>query len=151
MNFSPDNVEVLVRDYRDAAVKADTTQNSRPQHSWFHRLHRTYKALRGTEQGRRRLVELLDDGDVSVRCWAAAHSLEYAPDRARTILEGIRDDNGPCSISAKYTLKEYDDGRLTFDFDRLTSSSIESSWEREISGKSSLRCKRALEYFRRAA
>lgn len=109
-------IEELVRDYREAAVKTDTTRNPRQQHRWFDRLHKTYKALRSSEQGRQRLVELLDDGDMSVRCWAAAHSLDYVSERARRILEIIRDDNGPCSMSAKYTLIEYDAGRLTFDF-----------------------------------
>ncbi|NQU19711.1 MAG: DUF2019 domain-containing protein [Candidatus Nealsonbacteria bacterium] len=50
-----------------------------------------------------------------VRLWAAAHSLEWAPDAARVALEKLRDGDGPGSFDAKWTLKEYErKGRLSF-------------------------------------
>ena len=73
-----------------------------------------YKVLKDTEQGRKGIIELMDDEDPYVRLVAAAHSLQWAPKAARRVLEELRDSDGPGAFSAKWTLIEYDKGRLTF-------------------------------------
>jgi len=62
-----------------------------------------------------RLLSLLNDDRVEVRGWAAAHSLEIAPERAERVLETIA--AGPKSLeefSARMVLREWRSGSLRF-------------------------------------
>jgi hypothetical protein len=77
-------------------------------------LHAQYVVLRQTQAGRDAVTSLITHAEPSVRLWAAAHSLEWAPDVARVALEELRDSGGPVSFEAKWTLKEYEKGRLSF-------------------------------------
>ena len=77
-------------------------------------LHR----LRSDERGRALIEALLDDGDPGVRLKAAAHALEWNPDAARPVIAGVAALEGlwPHRFDAEMTLREYDAGRLRFDF-----------------------------------
>jgi len=79
-------------------------------------MHAAYKVLRSTEQGRAAIWALTRAAERSVRCAAAAHSLEWKPALARGVLETLRDSDGPFSFEAQMVLREYDAGRLTFDY-----------------------------------
>ena len=54
--------------------------------------------------------------DQRERCTAAAHSLQWTPETARGVLEDLRDSNGRNSFEAEMVLREYDNGRLSFDY-----------------------------------
>lgn len=73
-----------------------------------------YIVLRRTQVGRDAITSLMGHEHLSVRLMAAAHSLEWAPDTARVVLEELRDSGGPVSFEAEMTLKEYQKGRLSF-------------------------------------
>ena len=76
---------------------------------------RLYSAIRslGTV-ARQSLLALLEHNDHSVRVWAAAHSLEYAPEMAKPVLEVEASRPGMIGFSAKMTLEEWRKGRLHF-------------------------------------
>jgi hypothetical protein len=111
----PVNLEEALRRYREAAIG-----NADPHPVKANRchdiVHTCYKFLKASEEGRKGIMSLMVDENPYVRVWAAGHSLQWEPETARRILEGIRDSDGPGSISAKYTLIEYDKGKLTFDW-----------------------------------
>lgn len=49
-----------------------------------------------------------------VEGWASGHALFWDEDKARSVLEALRDDPGAgvVTLEAKYTLREFDRGRL---------------------------------------
>ena len=108
--------ELLVQ-YREAAERAGDLSNPKQQNKWADRLHICYKLLREAPPGREGIIALMADANPSVREWAAAHSLQWMPERARSVLEELRDMKVfPYSLNAEMTLKEFDKGRLTFDY-----------------------------------
>lgn len=107
--------ELLVR-YRQTADRADVLSDPKEQNKAADQLHACYKKLRESEEGRNGLIALMEDSSPHVRCWAAAHSLQWVPERARRILEALRDEDVfPYSFDAKMTLEEFEKGSLTFD------------------------------------
>lgn len=102
--------------YRGLAIAADIAPNPRVQHKRFNELHKVHKKLRSTQEGRLVIESLLADEAVSVRGWAAAHCLMWNPQAARPVLEDIRDGDEGWALDAKYTLIEFEAGRLHFDF-----------------------------------
>jgi hypothetical protein len=99
-----------LQEYRQAIINMNdpdaTTANQ-----WADRMHGYYKILRSSEEGRNGIIGLISDSDPH-RCMAAAHSLQWVPDKARAALEQLRDSNGPASFDAEMTLQELDAGRL---------------------------------------
>lgn len=77
-------------------------------------LHR----LREDERGRALIESLLDDDDPGVRLKAAGHTLEWSPDAARQVLVEVAAMEGlwPHRFDAEMTLREFDAGRLRFDY-----------------------------------
>ncbi len=110
-----DDVPSLIAEYRDAA---DKTSNTNPTlaNAQHHRMHACYKRLKETAEGRDGIAALMEDTSPHVRCWAAAHSLAWARDRACRALMQIRDSKGPCSFDAEITLEQYNKGTLSFDY-----------------------------------
>ena len=105
-----------VEHYRQSAIGTAGISNPKKANKHAAALHACYKVLRETAEGRDSIIALMGDEESSVRCWAAAHSLQWKPDSARRVLEALRDSKGPYSITAETTLEEYDKGRLTFDY-----------------------------------
>lgn len=70
--------------------------------------------LRSSEAGRTAIVSLLTDSRLVVRLWAAGDALAWEEQSARPVLEALRDsaDVGLHAVSAKYTLIEFEAGRL---------------------------------------
>lgn len=77
-------------------------------------LQRQHLVLRGTAIGQQAISALMDDPRAVVRVWAAGHALFWDEAKARSVLEALRDDTGVGvrSVDAKYTLIEFDKGRL---------------------------------------
>ena len=109
------NIQEILKRYRNAA-EATSGQDPRKANKWQHKMHSCYKLLRSMEEGRMGIVSLLSNSNPHVRCWSAAHPLEWAPDAALATLEDLRDRGGPCSLDAKYTLREHAKGRLSFEY-----------------------------------
>ena len=64
------------------------------------------------DKGRALLEPLLDNKDVSVRCWAATHFLPLDENRAVATLEFISRMKGAIGFSAEMVLQEWRSGRL---------------------------------------
>jgi len=109
------NVVELLTKYREAAEGTGHI-NPRIANKWARRLHGYYKQLREIEEGKAGIVRLMSDANIHVRCWAAAHSLQWEPEIARGVLEAIRNQDGTCSFDAKWILKSFDEGKLMFDY-----------------------------------
>jgi len=112
-----ENVQELLKKYREAAI-GHGSPNPREANAWHDRLHAYYKVLRESEEGRQGIASLMDDQDPHVRGWAAAHSLQYYTEQARIVLQTLCTEEVPWQVafSAEMTLKEYDKGRLTFEY-----------------------------------
>ena len=107
----------LMSEYRRAALASDELVDAPRQNRSADTVHACYKLLRGTEEGRIALIELMSDPSPHVRAWAAAHSLEWSPVIAKKVLETLRDEDVfPYSFDAKMTLQEFEKGTLSFDY-----------------------------------
>jgi hypothetical protein len=85
----------------------------------FEESHAQFKVLRESDEGRAGIAALMHDPNPYVASTAAAHSLLWTPDAAIAVLEameGSKDVPWQVQISAKYTLKEWRAGRLSFDW-----------------------------------
>lgn len=105
----------LVTQYRQAAEGTSNPDPKRANKS-HDMMHIYFKRLRQTEAGRAAITGLLNDHSPHVRCWAAAHSLAWATDRAIAALTALREAKGPCSFDAEMTLGEFEKGRLNFEY-----------------------------------
>jgi len=94
----------------------DNTSDPQKANKWHDEWHAYYKILRATNEGREAIIALMQDEEPAVRCGAASHSLQWAPEIAREVLEALRDSPGSCKFEAQMILTEYDKGRLTFDY-----------------------------------
>jgi hypothetical protein len=108
--------EELQRCYREGAIATEHISTPKKAKKGHDELHACYKRLRQSEAGRRAIMDLMNDAEPSVRLWAAAHSLQWAPNEARRVLESLKDAQGRCSFTAEITLVEFDKGRLSFDY-----------------------------------
>ena len=108
------HVSELLENYRQAALGTAAT-DSGAANRWAAQLLLCRNALRETAEGRAGLLSLVRDVEPSVRCWAAAHCLQWAPEVAKPTLEALRDSEGPFGFDAAMTLREYEKGRLSFD------------------------------------
>jgi hypothetical protein len=65
-----------------------------------------YRELRGRgDQSRQEILPPLLSDNPSVRGWAGAHALEFAPEQGRAILEDLAEEKGLIAFSAKMTPK----------------------------------------------
>jgi hypothetical protein len=58
------------------------------------------------------LLPLLQDPDIGVRCWAATHALEFAPERGEPVLEEVAASDTVLSLMAASTLDIWRSGKL---------------------------------------
>lgn len=108
----------LVAEYRASAAAhgvATEQGNHRRANQQYDRLTAVYGELRSRGAGAQRaLLPLLDDIDPHVQAWAAAHALEFAPDRGEPVLKRLASGSGVVSFNASMTLEEWKNGSLHF-------------------------------------
>lgn len=94
--------------------QAGVAESPRRWNRLANELQRQQLILRTSPSGQRAISALMADPRPLVRGWAAAHALFWQEDKARSVLEALRDDTGQgvWSLSAEYTLIEFDNGRL---------------------------------------
>ena len=83
----------------------------------FEQNHTYFQVLRERPEGCEGITTLTGDENHYVRATASAHSLLWAPEVAIRVLEEMEgDERTPwrMRISAKYTLKEWHNGNLSF-------------------------------------
>ena len=108
--------ELIRRYYVSAATNTDPHASPTEANRAHDEIHEAYRLLRRTSEGREAISRLMDDANPGVRLWAAAHSLFWKPECARAVLEGLAAEGGLLAFTAEMTLREFDAGRLTFDF-----------------------------------
>jgi hypothetical protein len=112
-------VETLVRVYREAAMAhgvATEQGNYRVANRQHDVLAEVYRELRSRgRDSQMELLRLLDDINVHVRAWVAAHALEFAPDRGEAVLKRLA-SGAPSAVrlNAEMTLSEWKKGSLAF-------------------------------------
>jgi hypothetical protein len=111
-NLQQGDLDALLKEYADAALVHRTASREgkhKIANRAYHRISTVMRELR--ERGPHALsalLRLLEDERIEVRGWAAAHALEFAPDRAVHVLECIA--SGPASLeelSAKMVLQQW--------------------------------------------
>jgi hypothetical protein len=110
-------VDELVERYRTAAAAHDkATERGDPKRANAHHdvVASVYRELRaGGLQSR--LLVLLEDPYERVRCWAAAHALEFAPHLGEPVLSALaQHELGIVSFDAEMTPKVWREGQLRF-------------------------------------
>ena len=115
-NETAPGLDDMLRAYRELAIAVGDISNPKRQNQRFDQLHAYYKKLRNTQEGRDGIAQLMRDANPFVRLAAAAHSLDWRTEEARRVLEELRDSDGEGAFTAKWTLKEFERGRLRFDF-----------------------------------
>jgi hypothetical protein len=79
-------------------------------HSRITKLYQELRALGPDAQNE--LLKLLEHPDASVRCWAAAHALDFAPERGEPVLAKIAvEESMPLRMSAETVLMGWRTGR----------------------------------------
>jgi hypothetical protein len=110
-------IETLLSDYRVSAIahgSATIEGNSRKTNRAYDRLHETLNKIANSNEDNA-LLEFFNDTEVWVQLWAAAHSLEIDADKATAKLQSLADAEIPLiSMSARYTIKEWENGNLSF-------------------------------------
>jgi hypothetical protein len=113
------SIAELVSIYAKAAVAHGTASEAadpREANRQFRIVISVYREVRRRgPEAQRSLLELLDHSDQSVRCWAATHALEFAPESGEPILRELaRGKYGPNRMNAFWALKEWRRGTLRF-------------------------------------
>ncbi len=112
------DIDSLLAMYKEAAsVHGRATQEGdyrtgNRQHGVIAAVYRELRRRGATAQ--RSLLGFLDDPDISVRCWAASHAMEFAPEEGRPVLEDLSEGSGIPRLSAEMVLKEWQKGTLRF-------------------------------------
>ncbi len=107
-------IEDLLAAYRSGA-EGTSTPDPKVANRWQKQMHECYKRLQETSEGRAAIATLMNDPSPHVKCWAAAHCLQWEPSIAKSTLQELQIAKGPCSFTAEMTLQEFGKGRLTFD------------------------------------
>jgi hypothetical protein len=110
--------ETLVR-WGEESERLDERRAVRQANKLFEEAHAQFKLLRESDEGRAGIAALMRDPNPYVASTAAAHCLLWEPDAATTVLEAMEESEDvpwQVQISAKYTLKEWGAGRLSFDW-----------------------------------
>jgi hypothetical protein len=113
--MTADSVELLVARYQSAARRHGAATTSIAAKKAADEIATTYRKLRTLgSNATDRLLPLLHDADPSVRCWAAAHALEFAPEQGMPVLQELAAGPGLVGLNATMTLSEWRAGRLRF-------------------------------------
>jgi hypothetical protein len=118
VNVETADTETLLAEYRASAV-AHGIATEEGDHRKANRHHdaiaKIYGELRHRgDEARRVLLVLLDDINPHVRAWAAAHALDFAPDRGEPVLRRLASGQDVVGLNADMTLQEWQKGSLHF-------------------------------------
>lgn len=105
--------EELLAGYREAAARTAHLKTRVAKSSADH-LQTYYQQLCDTPEGRAGITALTEDESPHVRTWAAAHSLSWDVENARTTLDALQESGGPCAFDAERILRQFDKGDLSF-------------------------------------
>lgn len=109
-------IDSLIDQYKNAAFLHGLYYDSNKINEQHAKICAIYQELRrrgGNQQ--HQLLALLDDPMASVRCWAAAHALEFSPERGAPVLEELaKSEKSLAGFNAEMTLKEWRKGTLKF-------------------------------------
>lgn len=111
-------VEELVKLYEAAAIshgRGQTEGTPASTNNAADKIAAAYRELRRRGgQAREAILPLLLSDHASVRRWAGAHALEFAPEKGRPILESLAREKGLIGFSAQMSLKVWREGKLHF-------------------------------------
>lgn len=105
--------------YRAALVEMDAIGLDKGPRRWnrlTHRVQRAHLVLRETAEGRRAILDLVDDPVPTVALWAATHALFWDRERSANRLRDFVSAGGLGGFEAKITLQEFEAGRLHHDW-----------------------------------
>ncbi len=119
MILSSLTTQALVTEYTLAAQAhgaATTSGHSLDANKAYARISGVYHELRsrGAEEQKALLV-LLNHSSIAVRCWAASHALDFAPEQGVPALEALLCEDGIWKLKAFTTLAQWKRGALTFE------------------------------------
>lgn len=98
-------------------ARIEAGSKARRWNELFDRQQSLYLVLRETEAGRKGLTTLaLRDDCSTVRDSAAARALFWDADQVRPVLEASAAGDSLASLTAETVLREFDSGRLHFDY-----------------------------------
>jgi hypothetical protein len=113
--MTADSVELLVARYQSAARRHGAATTSIAANKAADEIAAIYRELRTrSSNATAGLLSLLHDADPSVRGWAAAHALEFAPEQGIPVLQQLAASPGLVGLNAEMTLSEWRAGRLRF-------------------------------------
>lgn len=110
-----ESVKDLLTSYREAA-EGTSAPEPKIANKCQRKLHACYKRLRETPEGRTGIILLMKDSSPYIRCWAAAHSLQWESLEAQKTLEELQKSCGPCAFDAEMTLQQFHNGSLSFEY-----------------------------------
>ena len=116
LDLSEKTSEELVAEFEKIAIKQETSLDNE-ERSKFNRLYDDMEAVDGELKSRglgarRLLVELYEHKNLQVRLKAATHTLAIEPERAKLILNAIRDSKIPPQyLDAGMLIRALEDGR----------------------------------------
>lgn len=118
-NLERADVDSLVAAYTEAAANqggAIESGNHKEANRMADRLIAIFRELRDRDvTAKRRLLGLLTHPDPGVRCWSAAHALEFAPEEGQRTLEALAPiANSFIALMAATVLKQWRRGELKF-------------------------------------
>jgi hypothetical protein len=99
-----------------AEAEGTAATNAREANRAHARLHRVYKELIASAHGKTAISSLVTHENPKVRLWSAAHSLAWNEPAARATLEQLKHFDDLLGFEAEMTLREFDAGRLSFEF-----------------------------------
>jgi hypothetical protein len=111
--------EATLRRWSKAAAGMTSEADAQSANTLFDAQRVDVRRLRDHEAGRVFIERLMDDADAGVRLGAAAEVLQWRPDAARRALLAVAaDESAPVEhrFSAEMTVREFDAGRLSFDY-----------------------------------
>jgi hypothetical protein len=106
----------LLSTYEELAIAWDSEVNARRANRIFDRIHAIALELRSLEEGRHGLESLLSHRNRGVRLSAAGDCLAWGSEAAIEALEGLIIPRGTHSLSAEMTIRDYQAGRMRFDW-----------------------------------
>lgn len=104
-----DAYRTAAAEHRDSTVAGDYRRANKAHD----RIAAIYAELRGRDE-RAVLLPLLTDSDARVRGWAAAHALDFAPERGEPVLTLLATGGDVAAFIAATTLDVWRKGELRF-------------------------------------